>query len=127
MSDVLANVLADLDPGVTFTNVGIQYVVPEKIFILIDAGGQEVFVIKKDGTVEVNPNFTTDQATSEFWKWISTQPSILQMAVAAAKKEEREACVQEIEKQGKLWGILRSMKMTNYSNAAKDLANLLRK
>ena len=86
-----------------------------------------VFTIKADGTVEINPKFTAGQAVDEFYDWMIKHTNVVQVAIAQAKDEMRADIVKQIENQGKQWGIGRSMKLTNYSNAAQNLADLIRK
>jgi hypothetical protein len=103
---------------------------PANIFTLSAAGNQHIFTISADGSIQVSPQFTIEQAAKEFWKWIESSNLIqiaVQNAVEHAKREERASIVEQIEKQGKQWGITRSMKMTNYSDAAEDLVDLIRK
>lgn len=98
-----------------------------RILTLTNDKQQEIISVLLNGTVQVNPTYTTGQAVDEFWKYIASNPNYLQLAVEQAKKEERQKCAQEVENQGKQWGIMRSMKMTHFAETAQKLADLLRK
>jgi hypothetical protein len=102
MSTALDKVLQELDdPGITaIGSTGIStitFIVPTVLFSLRDINGQDVFEIKPDGSVYVNPKFTGQQAADEFWKWIATGTNVVQMAVDAARREERDACAKQLE------------------------------
>ena len=97
------------------------------LFTLYAANNQHVFSIGADGKVTVDPQYTTGQAVDQFWNWLTNHTNLVQLAVDQAKADEREAIAKLVEDQGKQWGIMRSMRATNYASAAKDLANLIRK
>ena len=127
MSDLLDEIITTIETPTGFGIRGTFF--PTNIvnlFTLCSVGNQHVFTIKSDGSVEISPNFTTEQAAKEFWQWVVTYNPV-QSAIEQAKREERTAIVKQIEDQAKQWGIMRSMKMTNYSDAAEDLADLIRK
>lgn len=126
MNDVLDQVILNLDPIVASNNCYLNAVVPEKLITLMN-NGQEIVAIHKDGTVSINPAYTASQAADEFWKRISSQANVVQVAVEAAKRNEREVCAKQVENQGKVWGVMRSLKMTYHAEAAQKLADLLRK
>lgn len=128
MSQTLDEILTALETqGSIFGITGISQHRLTDLFVLYANHNQRVFTVKADGTVDVDPTFTVGQAADEFWKWITTHTNLMQLAVEQAKRDEREAVAKLVEDQGKQWGLLRSVKMTTYSKAAKDLADLIRK
>jgi glyceraldehyde-3-phosphate dehydrogenase/erythrose-4-phosphate dehydrogenase len=128
MSDTLEDVLKAIEEQSSIFGIkGISRTPMTELFRLHAVGNQHVFTVKADGTVDVNPQFTVGQAADEFWKWMSSQTNLVQLAIEQAKREERESIAQQVESQGRQWGIMRSMQMTNYADAAQELADLIRK
>lgn len=128
MSETLNSILVALEAqGQVFGVTGIAQPTLVNLFVLYANNNQHVFTVKADGSVDVDPKYTVGQAADEFWKWMNTSTNLIQLAVDQAKRDEREAVAKLVENQGKQWGLLRSVKMTTYSKAAQDLANLIRK
>jgi hypothetical protein len=92
------------------------------LFVLSDSNGQIIFSVKADGTVEINPKYSAQQAANEFWKWIVNY-NLVQPAVEQAKNDERNSIINKIEEQKAQWNGMRPMATA----AAQELIDLIRK
>lgn len=132
MSDVLEDVLTKLNKDIVGTNItgqqlGFSGVFPSVLFALYGANNQPILEVKVDGSVILGPGVAKDQASDEFFKWLQNSTNLIQVAVGAARQAERTAMAKMAEDMGSQWGILRSLKMTHWSQAAQNIADAIRK
>lgn len=97
-----------------------------ELFRLHGCDNKWLMTIKHDGTLEYNKSIPMDELASKFWEAMAASFNLVENGIANAKLINREEAANVADALANQWGMLRSLKMTHYTEAARKIAEAIR-